>query len=127
MLILNELSNSRYKDLIRFHGWRQFLAVPFRKIFGSANSDSKECLAAISKGFLDGIRVGMTRRCMGEKINIYKAPLLKVSPFEALVGTTASMNIISQHLERALCQVAAYQEKCYLTSSTEPATIASTN
>jgi GT2 family glycosyltransferase len=107
LLILNEISNSRHKSLVKFLCFRRFSEVLFSRVFGFGDAKAMGMLSAVSKGFLDGIGIGRYRRCTGERIDIYKAPILQVSPMEAYIGTAISPHLSSQRLERELCKIAA--------------------
>jgi GT2 family glycosyltransferase len=107
LLILNEISNSRYKNLLKLLCLRQAFTVPFRKIKDS-NAAETECFrTATVKGFVDGMRMGKARRRLGERIDIYKAPLLSVFPSTAFGGTVISLQLIPLHLEKELAKIAA--------------------
>jgi GT2 family glycosyltransferase len=107
LLILNEISNSRHKNLVKFLCFRRFSEVLFSRVFGFGDAKAMGMLSAVSKGFLDGIGIGRYQRYTGERIDIYKAPILKVSPMEAYIGTAISPHLASQRLERELCKIAA--------------------
>jgi GT2 family glycosyltransferase len=90
---LNEISNNRYKKLIKTllidkayaHSMQKILScIMERNIEPSMGSLS----AALLKGFVDGVRIGKMKRRLGETINMYKAPIitLNLSNF-AIIGT----------------------------------------
>jgi GT2 family glycosyltransferase len=107
LLILNEISNSRYKNLVKFLCFRRLSEIPLRRVFSSRDANAMSTLSAVAKGFLDGVGIGRSRRCIGERIDIYKAPILKVSPMEAFIMTAVSPSFSYQRLERELCKIAA--------------------
>ena len=109
LLILNEIANSRYKTLIKLLCFRQLSTYFFHKMIGS-NIERKtgEIPTLTSKAFTDGIRIGRTRHRLGERIDIYKAPILKVEPSTAFIGTTISLQLTGFHLEKSLDQIANY-------------------
>jgi GT2 family glycosyltransferase len=105
LLILNEISNSRYKNLVRLLCFRRFSENFLRKVLSFGDENSRGILSALSKGYTDGIRIGLNRRSLGEKIDIYKAPLLEVSMRGALLGATVSLRAIPNHIEHELGKI----------------------
>ena len=80
-IILNELSNNRYKILIRLLFLRG-LFVYFFKNFLNMRFISKN--TSVPRAFIDGIRmVGDARKSTGE-IDIYSAPILRITPLRAI-------------------------------------------
>jgi len=85
-LIVNEISNSRYKSLIRLLILRQLAKWIMAKLLGLIkNPEYKKMPTLLSKAFIEGIRIGRTKRWQAAKIDIYKAPVLKVEFASALL------------------------------------------
>lgn len=108
LLILNEISNSRYKNLIKLGSLRklttllmsQFLDFPVKQ-------KAQDVFAISSKAFADGLRLGRAKNRLGERIDLYKAPMLKVNVSTALLKNIVSAQIAERHLEKELDKIAA--------------------
>jgi GT2 family glycosyltransferase len=90
---LNEISNNRYKKLIKTLLIDKAYAYSTQKILSCIIKSNIEpsmgsLSAALLKGFVDGVRIGKMKRGLGETINMYKAPIitLNLSNF-AIIGT----------------------------------------
>jgi GT2 family glycosyltransferase len=99
LVFVNEISNSRYKNIIRLDCFKQVVTY-FPRVF--SNNASKELPAILSKAFIDGLKYGHVKRNVGEKIDLYKAPILKLSPFNAFVSTIVSRRFIQNKVEQEL-------------------------
>ena len=107
LLILNEISNSRYKNLIKLLCLRQLSTLFFTTITSSKTErKQRESSRLTSKAFTDGIRIGRNRCHLGEKIDLYKAPILEVQPSAALAETIVSLQLADTHLEKSLNKIA---------------------
>lgn len=107
LLILNEISNSRYKKLVNLLCFRKVSTLPIHKLADSKVEESSDLIMATLKGFIDGTRIGRTRRRLGDRIDIYKAPILEVDPLLAFKGATISSKLFPLHLEKELNKIAA--------------------
>jgi GT2 family glycosyltransferase len=86
VLMTNELSNSRYKFFIRLIFLRELFVWFIARILGLINNpEYRKLPALLSKGFTEGIKMGIKKKLSGEKIDIYKAPILKVGFSEAML------------------------------------------
>ena len=102
MTVLNEISNSRYKDLIRFLLLKGTILWPLSEILSSFKRRSKESpnLLKMSidvvklplillRSFRDGLKIGRMKRELGESLDLYKAPIVKIDlPRALLVAAT---------------------------------------
>lgn len=106
MLIINEVSNSRYKNLIKLLWLKQLPARFFGNVLGLIlDNDSKESPSLIARAFIDGIRIGRVRRKVGEAIDIYKAPVLQIRPLTAFLGTVLRMNFFKSNVREQLDKI----------------------
>ena len=107
LVILNEITNSRYRDLIRLSSLRKLSSLFFARILGlSVNQGDGETVALSSKAFTDGLRIGRAKRLAGDRIDLYKAPILEVQTSTAFLKTAISNQIAEHHLEKALSKIA---------------------
>lgn len=89
---LNEISNSRYKNLIKPMLFNTAYAYSALQILGDIAGESimprmNRFSAALLKGFNDGVRIGRAKRRLGETVDLYKAPIVKVSlPKSFMIG-----------------------------------------
>jgi GT2 family glycosyltransferase len=106
-IILNEISNSKYKNLLRLFFVKQLYVYFLFKIFGlKTEPSSKEIPALLSKAFLDGIRIGRMKKKLGETIDMYKAPILRIKPLTAFLGIMTRPRLIDTHLRKELDKIA---------------------
>jgi len=82
-VVLNEISNSRYKNLIRMSHVKRALRTEARR------------------ALRDGIRIGVTKRKLGERIDIYRAPVVRVDPFVGFVGCLAFLRVVDKSIIKA--------------------------
>lgn len=77
---LNEISNSRYKELIKplfiYSAYTRTMLES--RVFGP-KQNMRDLARACVKGFGDGVRIGREKRRLGETIDIYKAPIVRLS------------------------------------------------
>ena len=107
LMILNEISNSRYKNLITLLSFKQLSGWFLYKILGlKTEQGSKELPALISKAFIDGIRIGRMKRRLGETIDIYKAPVLRIKFSAALLGIMIRLRLIDPYIKKELDKIA---------------------
>jgi len=106
-IILNEISNSRYKNLIKPLFVKQLYEWFLAKIF-SLNTElgSRELPPLLSRAFLDGMRIGRTKRRLGETIDMYRAPILRIPYLTALLGITTRLQSIDPHIRKELDKIA---------------------
>ena len=109
--VLNEVSNSRFKDIIRARLITMALALklsPLKQADPDAPELSSEGVKTYLRAVYDGIRVGRRKRLMGEFIDLYKAPIIKVDSdkvFYAILRNRLVMEHVSSRLrilERSL-------------------------
>lgn len=105
-IILNEISNSRYKNLLRLFFLKQLYVYFLFKIFGlNTEPSSKELPALLSRAFLDGMRIGRMKKKLGETIDMYKAPILRIKPLTALLGIMTRPRLIDAHVKKELDKI----------------------
>ncbi len=80
--VLNEVSNSRFKDIIRARLLIQALALKFSPLKEYRNDIielTSEGVKTYLKAVYDGLKVGLKKRSSGEFIDLYKAPIIKIN------------------------------------------------
>lgn len=97
-LILNEISNSRYKLLIDLIIVRRF-RIPLSIKLGNLsvrNPDSRRAvqLRVVQKAIFDGKRIGRVKMTLGDTIDIYKAPIVRVNPSVGILGFAIPSRIL---------------------------------
>ena len=86
VLIVNEISNSRYKTLIRLLILRELAKWIVAKFLGLVKiPEYKKMPMLLLKAFIEGIKTGRSKKWQAIKINIYKAPILTVKFMDALL------------------------------------------
>jgi GT2 family glycosyltransferase len=107
-IILNEISNSRYKNLTRMLPIRQLLAGFFSEILNIGREHGSEQNSRIFiRAVVDGIRIGESRKQLGERIDLYKAPVLLIDVSSVLLGLAISLRLMSSSIERELEKMAS--------------------
>lgn len=81
---LNEISNSRYKKLIKTLSINNAYANSTLEILHSIighniGLNAKGWSAALIRGLSEGVRIGRAKRALGETIDIYKAPIIRLN------------------------------------------------
>lgn len=110
-IILHEISNSRYRNLAKLFFLKQLYVWFSWRILGSKiELGSKEPPALLSKAFVDGIRIGSTRRRLGYTIDIYKAPILRIEYAKALLGLMIRQRLIDSSIRKELDRIARSAE-----------------
>jgi GT2 family glycosyltransferase len=85
-LMINEISNSRYKIIVRVLFFRQLFGWLMAKFLNLVTEPEHQKLPALfSKAFTDGIKIGRVKKRQQERIDIYKAPVLKVELTDVLL------------------------------------------
>jgi GT2 family glycosyltransferase len=85
VLIVNEISNSRYKNLIRLLILRELVKWIMAKFLGLIKiPEYKKMPALLLKAFVEGIKTGRSKKWQITKIDLYKAPILAVRFTSAL-------------------------------------------
>lgn len=106
VLAINEISNSRYKNLIKILFLRQLSGWFLAKYAGLiTDPEYKKLPALLSRGFTDGIKIGIKKKRQGEKIDIYKAPILKVRLPTALLRMI-KLRVFEQKIRAELNRIA---------------------
>jgi GT2 family glycosyltransferase len=106
-IILNEISNSRYKNLTRTLILKRLLAGFFSDILKIGKGHgSEESSRIFIRAVVDGIRIGESRKQMKERIDLYKAPVLPIDASSALLGLTVSVRLMDQRIKRQLGKIA---------------------
>jgi GT2 family glycosyltransferase len=86
VLIVNEISNSRYKNLIRLLILKEVIKWVIAKHLGSIKIPEYEKMPVLLlKAFFEGIKTGRSKRWQTTKIDIYKAPVVEVKFVSALL------------------------------------------
>jgi len=107
VIMLNEISNSRYKNLAKLLFLKQLYGWSLWKILGSkAELGSKELPALLSRAFVDGVRIGRTRRRLGDTIDMYKAPILRIEYATALLAFMIRQRLIDSSIRNELDRMA---------------------
>jgi len=85
VLIVNEISNSRYKNLIRLLILRELAKWIMAKFLGLIKiPEYKKMPALLLKAFAEGIKTGRSKNWQMAKIDLYKAPIFAVRFTDAL-------------------------------------------
>jgi len=108
-IALNEMSNSRYKNLLRIFFVKQlfvyFLSRIFR-IFGlKTQPDCKEAAAVFLSAFIDGIRIGRMKRKRKDTVDMYKAPIVRIEPLIAFLGVMTRPRLIDAYVRKQLDKI----------------------
>jgi GT2 family glycosyltransferase len=108
MIALNEISNSRYrkqiKPLIMYNAYSQ-LILQAHFLGRDSQKSMPELFAALQKGFHDGVKIGKEKQLLGEKINLYKAPIARVDLpvlIDLVPGMRLSGRVMSKLNKRVL-------------------------
>lgn len=110
---LNEISNSRYKELIKPLLIDNAYAHSMLEILGSIvgrniGPSMRGLSAALLKGFSDGVRIGRVKRRLGETIDIYKAPIVRVSVVNSFIIGLIPWVGLSGRVVRKLIQTVSH-------------------
>jgi GT2 family glycosyltransferase len=105
-VIINEITNSRYKSWIELiiarYGFMSSVVFGKRK-------DLKErpsvFLKTVQKAINDGRRIGRKKRLNGF-LDIYKAPIIKVSPSVAFQGALVNLERVHRDIRKKLAKMA---------------------
>jgi GT2 family glycosyltransferase len=105
-LLLNEILNSRYKKLIRFLIFRYWLTLPISVLTHRRERACKDVslsihMKTVQKAIIDGVKIGKKKKSKGV-INMYKAPVIKVSPYVAALGLTVPLSIVDNEIRKSL-------------------------
>jgi GT2 family glycosyltransferase len=112
MIILHEISNSRYRNLAKLLFLRQLYGWFLWRILGlRIEQGSKELPALLSRAFVDGIRIGRTKRRLGETIDIYMAPILRIGYATALLGIMTRQRLMDSSIRKELDKIARTPEQ----------------
>jgi hypothetical protein len=72
-----------------------------------AIKQSREEMRALStKAFIDGLRIGLTKNRSGDRLDLYKAPILEVQMSTAFLESVISAQIDGCHLQKELNKIA---------------------
>jgi len=105
-IILHEISNSRYKNLAKPLFLKQLCGWFLWKILRSkVDLGSREMPALLSRAFVDGMGVGRTKRRLGDTIDIYKAPILRIEYSRALLGIMIRQRLIDSAIRKELDKI----------------------
>ncbi|MEM2779673.1 MAG: glycosyltransferase family 2 protein [Candidatus Bathyarchaeia archaeon] len=92
ILIVNAISNSRYKILIVLLTLRWLMGWVVARFLGLLKEpEHKELPALLLRAFIDGLKIGRMKKWQATKIDIYKAPILNVKFWDAL------LKVVTQH------------------------------
>lgn len=101
-IILNEISNSRYKNLTKLSLLRQSPAHFLLEILKAEKTRAR----LLTKALIDGIRIANARKRFGDRIDLYKAPVLLIDGSSALLGLTISSRLMDSNIKRELHRIA---------------------
>lgn len=98
---LNEISNSRYKELIKPLLIDVYAHTMLENgVLGRhADRSMRSLSVAILKGFSDGVRIGRKKRRIGETIDLYKAPIARLS-LPTIIGLIPGIQISGRAMEK---------------------------
>jgi GT2 family glycosyltransferase len=106
LLIMNEICNSRYRNLIKLYSFRKLSELFFTHVLDLSTKQSREEMVTLSsKACVDGLRIGSAKNRSGDRIDLYKAPILEVPVSTAFLEAAVSVNIDGRHLQRELDKV----------------------
>ncbi|MEM2507147.1 MAG: glycosyltransferase family 2 protein [Nitrososphaeria archaeon] len=92
ILIVNAISNSRYKILIVLLTLRWLMGWVVARFLGLLKEpEHKELPTLLLRAFIDGLKIGRMKKWQATKIDIYKAPILNVKFWDAL------LKVVTQH------------------------------
>lgn len=105
-IILNEISNSRFKNYIKVLWYRAISSWNLSKklskiVFKDKRRYPSEMPILLLKAIKNGEKIGKWLRENGEKINIYSAPILKMKISETFLGLI-TRRIIGREAEKML-------------------------
>jgi GT2 family glycosyltransferase len=110
-LVLNEISNSRYKSLVEFMITRcgftlsASLRLSRKKRMGS-EANASVFLKTVQRAVADGKRIGRKKKAFSGLIDIYKAPIIKVRPSVAVPGIVAPIRLVHRDVSKVLDKIA---------------------
>jgi hypothetical protein len=58
-------------------------------------------MKTVQKAIIDGVKIGKKKKSKGV-INMYKAPVIKVSPYVAALGLTVPLSIVDNEIRKSL-------------------------
>lgn len=113
-IMLHEISNSRYKNLFKLLFLKQLYGWSMKSILNSkAKLGSKELPAIFSRAFVDGTRIGRKRKKLGNTIDVYKAPILRIKHANAFLGIMIRQGFIDSSAKEELDKIACKCGKDY--------------
>jgi len=97
LIILNEISNSRYKVMVKLYSLRRVVDGILPSFSNHTyQEDSSERSKILSRALVDGIRMGLLKKKQGERIDIYKGPVITIKPLTALLSMVDRANVNSK-------------------------------
>jgi GT2 family glycosyltransferase len=106
--ILNEICNSRYKNLTKMLLLKRLLAGSYSAILKIGKKhNSEDDSRILVRAIVDGIRIGESRKRLGERIDLYKAPVLSIDASSAFLGLAISLRLTDSHVKRELERIAS--------------------
>jgi len=75
-----------------------------------AAQKTKEPSGLLSKAFTDGIRIGRSKYRSGERIDLYKAPMIRVKPSDAFLVSTISSKLMDSRMRISLDKIVASRQ-----------------
>jgi hypothetical protein len=69
-----------------------------------ANNDASLSIhmETVQKAIIDGVKIGKKKKKSNGVINMYKAPIVKVSPYVAALGLAVPLRIVHKEIRRSL-------------------------
>jgi GT2 family glycosyltransferase len=102
-IVLNEVSNSRYKTLTRALVIKEMVANSFLSLVRvGRKNDHRNYSRIINRAVIDGMKIARSRKRLREKIDIYKAPSIKVNAASALLALAVSFRYADFCVERQM-------------------------
>ncbi|MEM2262433.1 MAG: glycosyltransferase family 2 protein [Ignisphaera sp.] len=94
-IVLNTISNSRYKNLVDFLFFRSVL-------LGIISHRNERLQRMIIRAYIDGKKIGEMKKLNGEKINLYNAPIIKVNVPGSFLGIILPRRFINTLINEEL-------------------------
>lgn len=114
--LLNEISNSRYRNLVRLlitrYGFTSFTSLRVSRK-GRINSEVSPSvsLRAVQKAVSNGREIGKKIKIRMGPIDIYKAPIIKVRPSTALPRLVIPLRFVNRDISKVLDKIVAGELK----------------
>lgn len=95
----NEICNSKYKGLVRFYLIKIFLRSLISKLNGlTTDVSASELLRTLLVAFQDGKRMGRRKHDLGERIDIYRAPLIRLTTPSSFLYLATKVSLMEKKM-----------------------------